>query len=63
MNNLCKCKHPVKDHRDTAHGLQKIVKTCWHISRFIYGQPVCSCIDFKAMANLEYLEYEYQKTL
>jgi endonuclease YncB( thermonuclease family) len=55
----CKCGHDFEKHKS---GYSRTT-ACWHIRRDRYGIPVCPCMNFSEMTNLEYLEYEYQKTL
>jgi hypothetical protein len=55
----CKCGHPAYEHHDDPFGSQ-----CWHVKRDRYGIPVCPCLNFEEMSNLEYLEFKYdQKSL
>lgn len=52
----CKCGHPFTEHKAGY----SMTTACWHVRRDRYGQPVCQCMNFKEMTNLEYLEYKYE---
>ena len=57
MNNLCKCCHPFEEHK----AYYSMSTACWHKRRDTYGGvPICECLVFRKMSNLEYLEYKYE---
>ena len=54
---LCKCTHLV-----TSHNFNNEIGEgpCWITRRDRYGIKPCSCMSFREMTNLEYLEYKYE---
>jgi hypothetical protein len=54
----CTCGHPVEEHE--AIGWGNLVGECKHDKAFFKG--MCSCGFYRAMTNLEYLEWLYEKS-